>query len=111
MNRRTLRHVVGRLTSAVLALAVLLGPSVAQVDAAEQCRTRCGPAELAGHAACCGEALGSTSADAEVAGHEDGQSPAGKSDPATKYCAGFGARALAVDTPRLTRTLDLAPVL
>ena len=109
MNRRVLQHFAGRMTSALLGLALVLGPSLAQVNAAEQCRARCEPARLAGHASCCGEDRVTTDGGSSIDGQAANQSSTGDGDPVTKYCAGCGARPLAVDTPRLTFTLDLIP--
>src|SRR5688572_4146151 len=104
--------VAARLVRVALALALFAGPSVAQVTAAELCRTRCNPATLVGQAGCCGEhdapAADRSSGERRDA---DGQEPAGTpSGSGAKFCPGCNGRPLALDTPRLTVSLDPAPL-
>ena len=104
--------VAARLLGVLLALAMLVGPSVAQVAAAEVCRTRCDPAALAGNGGCCGE-HGTRAAEPRSGGtprRRRRPTPAdqpAESDP--KFCPGCNGRPLALDTPRADAVTRPAP--
>ena len=101
MNRRTIRRLATRLTGALLALAMLAGPTLARVQVAEICRMRCYPAAAKGaHGGCCGKASESAT-QTQRGGEHDPADPAG--DASLKYCPGCNGRPLVADTPRLIR--------
>ena len=109
MRCRLFRSFAARLTGALLALAMLAAPTFAQLSAAEKCRSRCAPAAQSAHANCC-EGGGGGKAQTQ-AGDDRGTDPAGKpSDASLKFCPGCNGRPLVADTPRLTLTLDPAPI-
>src|SRR5688572_30598603 len=93
-----------RVAGVVLTLAMLLSPSVAQVDAAEYCRKSCAAVKAAGEANCCGQA---SHAAVPV---DPGQSDTGASDAPKGYCPGCGGRPLFVTAPRQMPSLDPAPI-
>jgi hypothetical protein len=94
------------LTGALLALAMLASPTFAQLSAAETCRSRCKSAVKAAHASCCGGG-----ADVRTQAGDGRTIPDGKpSDASLKLCPGCNGRPLVSDTPRLTITLDPAPI-
>ena len=113
MKCLSFQSLAARLTGVVLALAMLVGPSVAQVAAAEVCRTRCEPATLPGNGGCCGlpgiraAERGSMERHAGDGKQNPGDQPT-QSNP--KFCPGCSARPLALDTPRLTLSLEPAPL-
>ena len=94
-----------RVAGVLLALAMLLSPSVAQVDAAEYCRKSCAALKAAGEANCC-EKPGHAAA----APVDPEQSDNGASDAPKGYCPGCGGRPLFVTAPRQMPSLDATPI-
>jgi hypothetical protein len=93
-----------RVAGVLLTLAMLLSPSVAQVNAAEYCRKSCAALKAAGEANCCGNASHAAApADPE-------QSNTGASETPKGYCPGCGGRPLFVTAPCQMPSLDPTPI-
>jgi hypothetical protein len=106
MNSRRFLNFAPRVAGVVLVLAMLAAPSLAQVQAAERCRSACEPGKAA-RSGCCARSAKAT------AGHAASTDPAGKhagDSPSPRYCPGCNGRPLVLDTPQLTITLEPAPL-
>jgi hypothetical protein len=100
------RALAVRFTSVLLALGLLLSPSLTQVSAAERCRTRC---DAAGVQTTPPHCCKSHAAKANVAGQSgDDHGERGSSDGQTKYCPGCNGRPLLVEPASMQLTLDPA---
>jgi hypothetical protein len=103
VNRSLATRVAGVL---LLAAGMLVSPSIAQVSAAERCRTACAAEPSAAPACCTHLGDGQQVTLRQDAGHRDSE----PSDSDTKYCPGCNGRPLILTSDRLTLTLEPAPV-
>jgi hypothetical protein len=99
-----------RAISALVALSMLIAPTMAQLTAAEICRVRCESVGAAAKSACCCK---STDADGQAElDAPQSPSPADQrgSDGGSKYCPGCGARPLIVASAPIGLTFDASPL-
>jgi hypothetical protein len=107
MIHRPARSLAIRLAGVLLlAAGMLVSPSIAQVSAAERCRTVCA-AEPSAARGCC-----KTPGDRQHAAvrHHDGQGGSDRSDSDTKYCPGCNGRPLLLTSHHFSLTLEPALV-